>query len=151
MFETHVKAIAPSKFDYDKGLLELDFVSQRFHAEWFYVNQHMRKDDGELASRMLLIDDVNEFKSLLKARTETTWVKDIFLVTPGPINKTGTWAVDLLIEVREIAPSPKLASRSFIYRTNNTTGVYYSTDPNGIWENLPFKVIYKRKITAHAL
>lgn len=144
MFETHAKAIAPSIFDYDKGLLELDFVSQRFHAEWFYINQHIRTDDGELSSRMLLIDDINEFKALLSARTEAAWVRDVYLVTPGTINKTGTWAIDLLVEVKEISPSPTLANRNFIYKTNNSTHHYFSTEANGTWENLPFKIIYKR-------
>ncbi|EPJ2807299.1 hypothetical protein ACTHGN_000286 [Pseudomonas putida] len=144
MFETHAKAIAPSTFDYDKGLLELDFVSQRFHAEWFYITQHIRTDDGELSSRMLLIDDISEFKALLSARTKAAWVKDIYLVTPGTINKTGTWAIDSLLEVKEISPSPMLANRNFIYKIKNTTDHYFSTDVDGTWENLPFKIIYKR-------
>ena len=63
MFETHAEAIIPSVFYSEEGLLEWSFITQRFHAEWFYIKQAFLTSDGDLASRMLMIDDFCEFKS----------------------------------------------------------------------------------------
>lgn len=145
MFETHIKAVTPSPFDYDKGLLGLDFVSQRFHAEWFYVDQHIRTVEGKLSNRMLLIDDITEFKGLLSARTKSAWIRDIYLVTPGAINNLGTWAINLLLEVKEVALCPKQSNKALIYKVENAVGYYCSEFLGSDWECLPSKVIYKRK------
>lgn len=147
MFETHIKAVTPSRIDYDKGLLGLDFVSQRFHAEWFYVDQHIRTSEGNLSNRMLLIDDIAEFKGLLSARTKSAWIQDIYLVTPGAINSLGTWAINLLLEVREVVLCPKQNNKALVYKVENAVGYYCSELIGGKWEHLPSKVIYKRKPT----
>ncbi|MGE8050015.1 hypothetical protein ACQKPT_17165 [Pseudomonas monteilii] len=144
MFETHIKAVTPSPFDYDKGLLGLDFVSQRFHAEWFYVDQHIRTTDGTLSNRMLLIDDIAEFKGLLSARTKSAWIQDIYLVTPGAINNLGTWAINLLLEVKEVVLCPKQKHKALVYKVENAAGYYRSELICNKWEHLPSKVIYKR-------
>ncbi|WP_426178745.1 hypothetical protein [Pseudomonas sp. TWRC1-2] len=144
MFETHAKDITPSPFDYDEGLLELAVVRQRFHAEWFYVAQHIRSDEGELSSNMLLIDDINEFKALVSEPTTSSWIRDIYLVTPAAVNKAGVWMIDLLLEMKEVTPSPTLVNRNFIYKVNNAAGYYFSTRVDGNWEGLPSKTLYRR-------
>lgn len=144
MFETHARAIAPSPFDCDEGLLELAIVRQRFHAEWFYVTQHIRTDEGELSSHMLLIDDINELKALLSDPITSSWIRDIYLVTPAAVNKTGAWMIDLLLEMKEVTPCPTLVNRNFIYKVNNTAGYYFSTRVDGKWEDLPSKILYRR-------
>ena len=68
MFETHEEALVTSEFYSEEVLLEWRFVSQRFNSEWFYICQHFfQKGSEEVAKRMLLIDDINEFKALIKA------------------------------------------------------------------------------------
>lgn len=148
MFETHAKAITPSPLDSDKGFLELDFVSQRFHAEWFYVSQHIRTNDGETSNRMLLIDDVDEFKSLLIARTQSAWIKEIYLVTPAGINKTGAWAIDLLLEVREMVSRSNSYNKCYIYKVDGTAEYYLSAGVDEKWQELPSRIIYSRKSVA---
>ncbi|MEC6744602.1 hypothetical protein [Pseudomonas qingdaonensis] len=146
MFETHARAVRGSPFDSDKGLLALDFVSQRFHAEWFYINQGIELAPGETSSRMLLIDDPHELKALLSSRTTGAWIQEIYLVTPGDVNKTGSWAIDLLIEISEISSGSNVSSSDFIYRTDSRDGKCFSKKTDGIWENLPSKTIYRRNL-----
>lgn len=150
MFETHAEAIIPSVFYSEEGLLEWSFITQRFHAEWFYIKQAFFTSDGDLASRMVMIDDFCEFKSLLAASSKFAWVEDVYLVTPGQVNQTGTWAIDLLLEMEEITPSPDFVNRNFIYRVNRDEGEYFSTEVDGIWESLPSQKIYQRTCTAPA-
>ncbi|HEN8800256.1 TPA: hypothetical protein U8251_002855 [Pseudomonas putida] len=145
MFETHARAITRSPYDYDKGLLALDFVSQRFHAEWFYINQNIRTDLGEISSRMLMIDDPNELKALLISRTRSAWVQDIYLVTPGSVNKTGTWAIDLLLEMKEFATATEHGNKGFAYKIHGNSSQYFSSETGDTWEELPCKIVYLRK------
>lgn len=148
MLETHADAIIPSLFDSGDGLLEWRFVTQRFHAEWFYINQCFFSRDGDLLSRMLMIDDFNELESLLQASGKFSWVEDIYIVTPAKINQTGTWAIDLLLEMRVITPDPNLVDRNFIYRVNNSAESYFSIEVDGDWEMLPAQIVYQRASAA---
>ena len=73
----------------------------------------------------------------------------LFTCVGSPPPRRGTTlslaeAAFLLLEVKEVTPSPILANRNYIYRVNNTTNHYFSADADGTWENLPFKVIYKK-------
>lgn len=146
MFETHARAVRESPFDSDKGLLALDFVSQRFHAEWFYISQGIKLAPGETSSRMLMIDDPHELKAFLNARTTGAWVEEIYLVTPGSVNKTGSWAINLLLEIREVSSGSDVSSGGFIYRTDSREGKCFSKKTDGIWENLPAKTIYRSEL-----
>lgn len=151
MIETHAEAVISSIFYSEDGFLEWRFAIQRFHAEWFYIRQCFFTEYGDISGRMLIIDDVNELKSLLSTRGGAAWVEDVYLVTPGNVNHTGTWAIDLLLEMKEIAPDPDLVNRNFVYVVNRVGGGYFSTEVDGIWEHKPAKVVYKRNNSAPAI
>lgn len=148
MFETHEEALVTSEFYSEEVLLEWRFVTQRFNSEWFYICQHFfQKGSEEVAKRMLLIDDINEFKALIRASNEMSWVEDVFLVTPGTVNGTGSWSIDLLIEIKEVAPDLNFVNRNYIYEVGGQVGRYYSTEIDGVWECLKSTTIYKQKNT----
>lgn len=146
MFETHEEALLTSEFYSEEVLLEWRFVSQRFNSEWFYICQNfVQKGSEEVARRMLLVDDINEFKSLIRASNEMSWVEDVFLVTPGTVNGTGSWSIDLLIELKEVTPDPNFVNRNYIYEVDGQVGRYYSTEIDGVWESSKSTTIYNQK------
>lgn len=144
MFETHEEAIIQSVFCSDPGLLEWRFVTQRFNREWFYIEQHyIEIGTQDVAKRMLLIDDINEFKELIRAKTRDSWVEEVFLVTPKSINGSESWSTDLLLEIREFEPDPELVNRNYIYEVDGPPRLYHSSEVDGCWENLEPLVIYR--------
>lgn len=144
MFETHVEALMESFFCSDPNLLEWRFVTQRFSREWFYIEQHyIEADSQDVAKRMLMIDDINEFKALMRAKTKNTWVQAVFLVTPKSINGSKGWSVDLLLEMREFEPDPEFVNRYYSYEVDGPPQHYYSNELDGHWENLESTMIYK--------
>ncbi|WP_339441864.1 hypothetical protein [Pseudomonas proteolytica] len=150
MIETHAEAVISSIFYSEEGFLEWRFAIQRFHTEWFYIRQNFVTENGDISGRMLIMDDINELKSLLSTRGGEAWVEDIYLVTPGSVNHTGTWAIDLLLEMKEVVPAPNLVNRNFVYVVNRVGGSYFSTEVDGIWEHKTAKIVYKRNNSAPA-
>jgi len=146
MFETHKEAIVTSGFYSEDGLLEWRFVTQRFHSEWFYICQHfVQTGSKEVAKRMLLIDDINEFKLLIGANSKRSWVEEVFLVSPSDVNGSTSWSIEPLIEVKEVTPDPGFSNRNYIYEVGGETGQYYSIERDGVWENLKSATIYKQE------
>ncbi|MBL3606640.1 hypothetical protein [Pseudomonas syringae] len=144
MFETHEEAFIQSFFCSDPGLLEWRFVTQRFTSEWFYISQHYIEVDTQcVAKRMLLIDDINEFKALVSTKSVDSWVDEVFLVTPKSINGIRPWSVDLLLEIREYEPDPNFLNRNYIYKVDGSSPYFHSTELDGYWENLEFDVLYR--------
>lgn len=66
MFETHTGALSVSSELPDEKLLEIDYVSQRLQAAWFYITQHyMRSGSSDVSKGEVLIDDVGKLKRFL--------------------------------------------------------------------------------------
>jgi len=79
-----------------------------------------------------MLSNIEMLQSLLSQRTQSSWVEDVQLVSPGYLNKTGRWLMEPLLELVEVGTGP-VQSNFFIYRvmgdriytdgqTNNSAG-----------------------------
>ena len=107
------------------------YVEHGLQLPWFYVRL-AHHEDGMRMNRMLMLSNVEMLQSLLSQRTQSSWVEDVQLVSPGYFNKTGRWLMEPLLELVEVGTGP-VQSNFFIYRvmgdriytdgqTNNSAG-----------------------------
>lgn len=149
MFETHLKAmsLSPSLPEEEEGqLYELSFVSQRHHSAWFYITQHYHQTkSGKAAKGEMLIDDVDKLKIFLRAEFNNSYTYRIALVIPPEMSGAEDWMMAPLIEVNEIISAHEEEGSNYVYKVDEEPGIYYSREPDGIWDLGGCKLIYKRQ------
>lgn len=97
MFETHnnaelflPKALAPN------GERLWSYVGMHVHVPWFYIEYAVDHENMKLRT-VLFLSSVEQLKSLTEQ--ENIEITQAHVVTPGYVNKTGTWKMDRLKQV----------------------------------------------------
>ncbi|MNF98321.1 hypothetical protein D3C84_811770 [compost metagenome] len=115
MFVTYKQAEIPIGFYLgDENTQHWQYVEQTLHCPWFYVGL-ARRSGEEIMNSMLLIPSTQAFEQLLEQQGKDIWLKDVQLVTPGYMNGSDFWKMELLLEICEVIDD-RDNSYSYVYK-----------------------------------
>lgn len=81
------------------SLVEIETIWPWFHVETVYCSRESRHRGIVLAPNVQLLSD------LITARSATCWVEQVQVITPGSMNGTGCWKMDILESLHEVTDS----------------------------------------------
>lgn len=145
MFLTHPhhENIAPMAIP-PSGSQKWAMVTRTSLSEWLYFTYSVGQDEPTISeTRMVFIDDVNEFQKFINRRWSNTSLGDVYLVSPTKDSLTGrifAWRCDLLLEIKRFAAGHGSRSR-YSYQTD--FGMRFSEPPDGKWEGGEGELVYK--------
>lgn len=114
MFKTHESMSIPlgSLFSHEHSYWMM--VERDAKSPWFYVTLRLRVD-GHVVSRIFMPNTVQLLLQLLEGDTDSLYVQELQIVTPGNLNQRDRWLMEPLVKV-ELALSSD-DDEVFIYTT----------------------------------
>ena len=85
---------------FNDDFLARPFVRQTLMCPWFYLQAEVR-EGKEFVGEMLMVPSFDSLKDILEQQHDSFRVRSIQYVTPGFVNKTGQWRMELLLEASE--------------------------------------------------
>ncbi|AZE47743.1 hypothetical protein C4K04_2059 [Pseudomonas chlororaphis] len=98
MFETYEAARLPALPSFERDTTRWAFIAQADNREWFYVtHQYLQDGDPEcVCSQQFMIPDVIGLMSLVQSSTNSAFVSEVQLVSPGWLNASARWRMEPL-------------------------------------------------------
>ncbi|WP_122323891.1 hypothetical protein [Pseudomonas coronafaciens] len=100
------------------SLVELETVWPWFHVETIDSTE----DSHHLG--VVLAPNVQLLRDLIAAGGQTSWVQQVQVITPGSMNGTGTWKMEVLETLYEVIGS---SGQALGYKYQVATAKFYST------------------------
>lgn len=100
------------------SLVELETVWPWFHVETIDSTEDSHHIGVVLAPNVQLLRD------LIAAGGKTSWVQQVQVITPGSMNGTGTWKMEVLETLYEVIGS---SGQALGYKYQVATAKFYST------------------------
>ncbi|TFB37868.1 hypothetical protein [Pseudomonas sp. F01002] len=98
MFKTTERsAIFPAPSGPD-GVQFWHHVEHEVHWPWYYLKVVQDFGDEEMRT-MLMVSTASDLADIVSARTDSVWLEEAYIVTPGSINESGSWKLESLLEV----------------------------------------------------
>ncbi|POF88339.1 hypothetical protein [Pseudomonas putida] len=98
MFRSHQADMAGIPGMFGDGLMHWHCVSRALATHWYHVSVQ-RFLDGQLRNCVEMPNDEARLVELLLAQDESLVVREVQAVTPGWMNKGGSWKMEKLLSV----------------------------------------------------
>jgi len=100
------------------SLVELETVWPWFHVETIDCTEDSHHKGIVLAPNVQLLSD------LITSGSQTSWVQQVQVITPGSMNGTGSWKMEVLESLHEVIGS---SGQALGYKYQVTPAKIYST------------------------
>lgn len=98
MFRSHQADMAGIPGMFGDGLMHWHGVSRAIATHWYHVSVQ-RLEDGQFRNHTEMLNDEPRLVELLLAQDESLVVQEVQVVTPGWMNKGGSWRMEKLISL----------------------------------------------------
>lgn len=105
MFKTMREAeLIPSLFRAANGFQFWSIVEVETLWPWFHV-ETIDCSNNFTHKGIVLVPNVSLLRDLISGESKTAWISEVQVVTPGDVNSTGSWKMEGLISLHELADS----------------------------------------------
>ena len=110
---------------------------------WYNVNMEIWREDA-FAQEVLMVPTMLELKEVIRMQSHSLRITSIELVTPGSMNETGRWQIEVVDEISELLDASGLSiPRCKVEGKRTYRG--FSLEPND--EGLTETLIYPRDLS----
>ncbi|AZC18526.1 hypothetical protein [Pseudomonas sp. CMR5c] len=129
---------------FNDDFLASPFVRQTVMWPWFYLQAEVR-EGKEFVGEMFMVSSFDSLKDILEQQHDSFRVRSIQYVTPGFVNKTGHWRMELLLEASEAVgrSGEKIPILTVAGRTYSQIDISTETDFTNV------KVLFSHKTDGH--
>ncbi|MFY1664522.1 hypothetical protein [Pseudomonas sp. Pseu.R1] len=117
------------------------FVEFETFLPWFHVETI--EDTGDaLHKGVILAASVDQLKQFLQHDCQTAWIEEVQVITPGDLNGTGSWRMEILTKLTEFNATDSVPS-GHTYEVHG--GATYSTAITEAMEKTVSNLVYARR------
>lgn len=140
MFRTMREAeLMPTLISNANGFQFWSFVELETMWPWFHV-ETIDCSNNAVHKGVVLAPSVPLLVDLIDGESNTSWINEVQIITPGDINRTGSWKMDVLISLHELIDSTGQVAG---YEYQVATGEEYLTVIN--YEQHARRLVYSPK------